>query len=331
MLSKSKGQKKDACISEFCDFFLSSRMKIVLNQRHRVVDRFKELGYIDEDLIELAYQDNCRGKAQLTDKSLYSQIFSCLTTKSFPPPPPVVWNRIRPMLEPGVKERKARRLGRELASIKRNRRCILSARYTDFQRTLHPSQWRYLPKTLEISAFEPFARHIEADVEVEVDRTTFDDAFLALPNLLATATEQRKVTLRTLMDGTLREDGGIGLEPLDLATAVFQCSATHTVFGWDEIATHHCLPGLEDWSFYPYPKLEGAPVDLKYSPKIANIVRKVAQLVGLDATTATAADFDEKNLRFGCDSCTGFIQSGRYYRFGYSWRTLVNFPYCYRH
>jgi hypothetical protein len=92
----------------------------------------------------------------------------------------------------------------------------LAARYKEFQRTLHPSQWKYLPRTLEIAAFEGFSRHIEADVGVEVDGTTFDDAFLEFPNLLAAATEQRKATLRALMDDTPREDGEIGPIPLTL-------------------------------------------------------------------------------------------------------------------
>ena len=71
---------------------------------------------------------------------------------------------------------------------------------------------------------------------VEVDQTTFDDAFLELPNLLATAAEQRKVTLRTLIGGTLKEDGEIGVDPLDLATSVFKCTCVRM--------GRYCFPSL---------------------------------------------------------------------------------------
>lgn len=220
-------------------------------------------------------------------------------------------------------------------TLKCDRRRILFARYKDFKRTLQPSQWKYLPRTLEIAAFEPFSRHIEADVGVEVDQTTFDDAFLELPNLLATVAEQRKITLRTLIDGTPKGDGEIGVDPLDLATSVFKCDDDHSmqyVFGWDDIASHHCRTEMDgtNWTYYnPQPKPKTAPVEFKYSPELAKVVRILAQLAGLDAATATPTEFDEKNLRFGCDYCTMFKQSGQYYRFGYSWRNLVNFPFCY--
>jgi hypothetical protein len=136
------------------------------------------------------------------------------------------------------------------------------------------------------------------------------------------------------MGGTPGEDGEISKDPLDLATAVFKCTEGHNylyplqyVFGWDEIASHHCLPETEGTVFYYRPEstLRTAPVELIYSPEIANVIKKLARIAGLDAATATAGDFDEKNLRFGCDSCMWFKESGRYYQPGYSWRNLVKF------
>jgi hypothetical protein len=150
--------------------------------------------------------------------------------------------------------------------------------------------------------------------------------------------EQRKVSLRTLIGGTPKEDGEIGVDPLDLATAVFKCDGDHGlqyVFGWDEIASHHCqseTDGTNYWTYFDYfqTEPETAPVEFQYRPKLANVVKKLAQLAGLDASTTTATDFDKKNLRFGCDDCTTFKVSGQYYRYGYSWRNLVNFPFSYR-
>lgn len=241
----------------------------------------------------------------------------------------VVWSRIRPILEPEAEERKAKRLQMELERIKRRRRQILDARYKIFQSTLHPSQWKYLPGTLEIAGFEAFSRYIEANAEIEVDETMFDDAFLELPKLLDVATEQCKATLFALMDNTPREDGEIGPDSIELATAVFQCMEVHQLprplkylFGWDEIASHHCLPEQEGSHFSAH---RTTRLQLKYMPEIADVVRKLAQLTGLDASTATAADFDEKNKRFSCDGCTiSKFSDGRYFQVGYTWRTLVS-------
>lgn len=120
------------------------------------------------------------------------------------------------------------------------------------------------------------------------------------------------------------------MDPLDLATAVFECEdhCTRYVFGWDEIASHHCRTDIDGtvtiWTYHHFPiNLKTAPVEFKYNPELANVVRKLAQLAGLDPATATATDFDKKNLRFGCDYCTMFKQSGQYYKYGYSWRDLV--------
>jgi hypothetical protein len=211
----------------------------------------------------------------------------------------------------------------------------LAARYEEFQRTLHPSQWKYLPRALEIITIEDFSRHIEGDIEMEVDGTTFDQAFLEFPSLLAAATEQRKTTLRALMDGTPREDGEIGPDSIDLATAAFQCIEVHNfprpfryVFGWDEIASHHCLPEMEhtDGVYYYHGSRKTAPSRLRYLPEVAIVVRKLAQLIGLDAATATAADFDEKDKRFSCEGCPCNRDQGRYLQFGYTWRNLVSLP-----
>lgn len=217
-----------------------------------------------------------------------------------------------------------------------NRRGILANRYKEFQRTLHPSQWRYLPRTLEIASLEPFAQHIGAEVEVEVEESTFNDAFLELPRLLATATEHRRAALSTLIGGAPKEDGEIGVDPIDLATAVFKCAEFHGnlypfryVFGWDEISSHHCLSeqeGTYRGLFYRPPStFRNSPAVLEYSPEIANVVQKLAQLLGLDAATATPADFDKKNLRFSCECCPWFAEKDRFYRVGYTWRHMVGF------
>lgn len=236
-----------------------------------------------------------------------------------------------------MKRSKAQRLESELGIIKYRRRQVLSFRYQQFQHTLHPSQWKYLPRTLEIAEFEAFAQHIEADAEIEVAGSTFDDAFSELPNLLVVATEQRKATLLAQMDDNPRDDGEIKANSLDLATAAFTCAEVHSpyafryLFGWDEIASHHCLAereGLNDSYLKSLSSFRTTPIGLEFNPEIANVVSKLAQLTGLNSATATAADFDRKNLRFSCNACSCFKAKGQYYRVGYTWRNFVGFPFA---
>jgi len=299
---------------------------------YRVKEKFKELGYVKEDLGFLRSRQTCRGpgNTQLTTKSIVytmTRWFPCPLIPFFC----IVWSRIRPILEPEVKEVKAQRLKRKLAKIRCKRRQVLAARYKEFQRTLHPSQWKYLPRTLDIAAYEGFSQHIEAEVGVEVNGSTFDDAFLEFPSLHAAATEQRKTTLRALIGDTAREDGEIRNDSIDLATTVFKCDEGHKflnlfkyLFGWDDIASHHCRPEMEGIDCPHYYSLRIAPSELKYIPEIAVVIRRLAQLIGLDAATATATDFDKKDKRFGCEGCPYTKEHGQYFQTGYTWRNLVS-------
>jgi hypothetical protein len=221
---------------------------------------------------------------------------------------------------------KAARLQAEASKILCGRRQIIYSRYKDFQRTLHPSQWRYLPQTWEIIGYEPFARHVDAPLEVEVTVVTFDDAFAHLPKLLAAAMEGRKNSLRDLCPNGPNEDETIdtSLDLMDLATATFQCKQDPAfLFGWDEIASHHCREEVVLFTHDGVLPLKTTPLLVEYSPWAANVVKKVAEVIGLDHTTVTPADLDEENMRFSCDSCGPHKEGAKYYKPGYDWRTLV--------
>ena len=219
-------------------------------------------------------------------------------------------------------DRKADRL----ETMRRNRRPIIHSRYKDYQRTLHPSQWKYLPQTLEIMGYEPFARHLNAPVETQVTAATFDDAFAHLPELLAAAMEERKKSLRDLLPD---ENVNASHDPMDLATAVFRCKEDWAfLFGWDEIASHHCRREREGLLLTYHadlqPKTTAPPVE--YSPLVADVVRKVAVMVGLDCATTTPADLDKEDVRFSCDSCRSHTEGWKQYEIGYDWRTMVRLP-----
>ena len=224
-----------------------------------------------------------------------------------------------------------------MEELRTQRRQIFNARYLEYQRSLSPSQWKYLPTTLEIIHYEAFAQFIEADIDVNVTASTFDDAFERFPEHHAAAMEKRRATLRPLLPNyDEKEEGEISetvSDPLELAKAVFQCQtkgAPHHfsfVFGWDDIASHHCLVERSGRSPYSTPIDSPSTPQLEYVVHPAKVVEKLVRLSGLDPMTATASDLDQKNLRFYCPVCGPLKLSGdTIWRLVYTWRTMVCLP-----
>jgi hypothetical protein len=292
---------------------------------YRIKEKFRELGYTDDDVYIPWSQKEFRSTALLTENSVYIGHRSLCNALLMPFFPSEGWKRIRPMLEPQAVIRKADRLRREESKIRCDRRNEIHLRYKGYQRTLHPSKWKYLPHTWEIIGYEPFARHVGAPVEVEVTVATFDDAFAHLPELLASAMEERKKSLRALLPGSrFEEDREIdtGHDPMDLAIAAFRCKGDSAfLFGWDEIASHHCQEQEGYFDADLRPQTTTPPVE--YSAFAAIVVRKVADLLGLDCATVTPADLDKELVRFSCDFCESYKEGVDYYEVGYDWRSLV--------
>lgn len=82
-------------------------------------------------------------------------------------------------------EAKPERLEQEMKSIRAERRAIVHASYEEYQKTLMPAQWAYLPRTIDVCAMGPFAEVLNAAADVTITRTDFEDAFDHLPELLA--------------------------------------------------------------------------------------------------------------------------------------------------
>src|SRR6266542_1061676 len=213
-------------------------------------------------------------------------------------------------------------------------------RYSEYQRSLSPSQWKYLPTTLEISHYEAFAKFIEADTNVNVTASMFDDAFEKFPEHHAAAMEKRRMSLRPLLPNCVdeKEEGEVSetvlADPLELATAAFQCQTTSAphhfsfVFGWDDIVSHRCITERSGWSPYLTTIPIGSPITtrLEYSSHAAKVVEKLIRLSGLDPMNATATDLHKKNLRFYCANCSS-LDSKYIWRLGYTWRAMVRSPF----
>jgi hypothetical protein len=271
-------------------------------------------------------------------------------------PEPTVWKRIRPILEPTVLQHKQERLAEERKNALSARRAIIHASYQKFQKNLTPSQWKYLPRTLDICALDPFAKVLDAQPDVVVTAADFEDAFRQLPELLMASSDARKIHLRSLLqiptsaNQPASSASGAGEiaqseapesssssssqpDALDLATAVFRCCEdcrASALFGYDDIAQHHCRVDLDTnglLSYWGYCIDQAfGPAKIKFSVERSRIAAAVVQAAGLDDKIATVSDMDAKDLRFGCSACRPErYEASSYTKVGYKWRDFVRF------
>ena len=268
-----------------------------------------------------------------------------------------VWKRIRPILEPTVLQNKHERIHFQMRQIQDSRRAIIDTSYQEFKKTLMPSQWKYLPRTLDICALDPFTKVMDAAVDVAVTATDFEQAFCELPELLAASSDARKLHARSLLKiltsatqpapeprEILQGHVAVSLnfsqpDALDLATAAFTCQGQScrapNLFGWDAIAQHHCRLDLDWFIGQPYGHLQQCvdhspdPPKISFSSDLSKIAAAVVQATGLDDRVATILDMDAKDLRFGCSVCSPRKERGKgsssWVKAGYKWRDFVRF------
>jgi hypothetical protein len=140
-----------------------------------------------------------------------------------------------------------------------------------------PAQWKYLPRTLDICSLDPFAAVLDATAEVAVTAADLEDAFRQLPKLLAASSDALKLHARSLIKmptsaiqpaSSAQELGDIlkgeeaspssPLQPaaLDLAPSTFTCKEPICIrsylFGWGDIAQHHCRLDLDSFNSVAY-------------------------------------------------------------------------------
>jgi len=242
----------------------------------------------------------------------------------------LVWQRIRPELEARALTNKTQRLEQEHAELRMARRMLVRNRYGDYARTLSPSQWKYLPRPLDICSFEPFTELITADPDIIVTSQSFDEAFEMLPELLSSAAEERRKSKLALLPPAIT---GSAVDPLELATSAFQCQKcskssfyySNILFGWNDIASHHC--GVQTAGLFSSPSANEVDNPGAYNMEAAKWVGKIVEKVGLDPATATVVEMDNKDVRFTCTTCPIQQMKGGWARAGYCWRRLVNSPY----
>ncbi|KIM35789.1 hypothetical protein M413DRAFT_449606 [Hebeloma cylindrosporum] len=326
------------------DLQRSQDKSALIDQRFEAItSKFLELGYVADDMAYVRTRRECRQTAPLTDR---------------------IWSRIRPALEPAVLQCKRHRLERETRYLRSARQAIVHASYEEYKKTLSPSQWNYLPRTVDICAMEPFATVVDARADIVVTAADFEEAFCQLPELLSARSDARKRHADSLVKipRSANQSSPIAPEPgdimegvessqscsnstqadvSDLATAVFTClenscqNLTYRggyLFGWDGIAQHHCKSDLGPHPIHPHwirydSQCEPGPPKIDFSEKGSEIAAAVVRAAGLDDRVATVADMDvkAKDIRFGCSVCPPTKENTMpWMKRGYKWREFVS-------
>ncbi|KAH8091719.1 hypothetical protein BXZ70DRAFT_952980 [Cristinia sonorae] len=315
----------EAQMQKYKDAAVVQEMRI-----QQIKDRFKQLGYDDNDLTFLDGSSESRNRSEITDKA---------------------WKRIRARYEPTAEEYRTDRLSREAAKIRFARVDIIQQRYMEFKKSIPPTQWKYLPRTLTVTLLQPFMDVITRDPSEELKLEEYDALFVQLPGLLNDWSEERQAELtKSMVDANVVHNptqlDSPSSNQLSLARTVFRCSSPYYMcerdpylFGWDDIAVHHCMHDnyINFWGVigtYTHAHRYGLsltfPVEMKgyklvYDPSVVKIAEKVVAWSGLDPMTATTEQVHEKlrQTRFDCKKCPSFEEQGVLYRFGYNWRRLV--------
>ena len=223
-----------------------------------------------------------------------------------------------------------------------------------------PSQWKYLLRTVDICAMEPFAAVMDAEGDVTVTAADFEDTFRQLPELISADFDARKLRARSLLKiptavnhpaSSAPEPGEIVEEeassslpslqpdPLDLATAAFTCQEVSCnfnrresyLFGWGDIAQHNCKSDMSSIASYTYwfyhgVQHEPGPPKIDFSAQGSEIAAAVVRAAGLDDKVATVSDMDAKanDIRFGCSVCPPLKRDATsWMKGGYNWREFV--------
>ncbi|PPR02556.1 hypothetical protein CVT26_012024 [Gymnopilus dilepis] len=299
----------------------------------RIIERFIQLGYTEDDLHCIMHLPILDTIAPLTDNA---------------------WKRIRSTLEPQIAERMRERLereaAREAALVKGNRELVAETIYDNYKSTLSPAQWRTLPENVDVCDLEPFRQVIDLPLHVPVTASDFEEALNALPGLLARKFDERLLTMESCMDrvpSPYPSDADVangayyppnfGDNVMDLASSIFICSNPHcsdpsrpvVMVGAEEIMAHPCNQS-SDAPMLPIPYFgcmgtSSSSEYVSFSQKGSDIAITLIRLAGLDPQNALVFEMDNRGIYFCCRLCTSGCDFGsqEWVSSAFSWRAAI--------
>ncbi|KAF4614830.1 hypothetical protein D9613_002720 [Agrocybe pediades] len=219
------------------------------------------------------------------------------------------YRQIRTKLEEIVTRRKVSRLTAE-------RRSLLEGIFRDYKKAKEPETWQYLPPSCLASNLEGFSTFLNADF-TDRGNVSMECAVSLFPEFVAEWTRDRKLKILRLFAPEPQDDFDNLFKRLELATSVVTCRECKlrrteglAMFGWKQICLHMrtIAPGHEN------PCINYEIMD---SSKLA--VSSLIRCVGLDPTTTTAEEMNDRDDRFLCGDCMAFNSNGGSGLKAYTW------------
>jgi hypothetical protein len=242
---------------------------------------------------------------------------------------------IRAVIEAHVNERKAKRVAREREPLVESRKIVVKQVYTDYKKTLVPTQWAYHPGDNQVYKFKDFAALINNPSNAILGPQHCHSALQKLPSLVNAFNEEKKSVLLSLLnnrEGTSsgsNSDNAVdpGRSCLDVATSIFQCttpgcqSRQKPLIAWQRAICHTC-DGHRGYA-YGYSSRGTSGPEFKFSERGSKAVESLAMLLELNVLTAVPADYDRKAARFVCSHCNTHTRSGIHGHETMTWRDCV--------
>ncbi|KAH9986004.1 hypothetical protein BJV74DRAFT_952025 [Russula compacta] len=259
--------------------------------------RFLQLGYLEEDVNQLRRHREVRTSKPMSDR---------------------VWQRVEPLLRPGVNRARDERLIREGGDSYHRRRRVVLEGYANFSRTLSPLLLALAPTVTEFLCEDQGladALALGSDPNYLSLRARIFEAISRLRPDLETRKRERTRLLRSLLPKLDVPERATDDEAVSLATSVYECSDCRLPTSGFHMLAHDCDRAPKPHTLHPLLSEPGRET-----------VEMLLQLLGLGKET-TALELDRRNDRFVCMRCTrgSFPQNGQEVlgRCARDWRSCV--------
>jgi hypothetical protein len=188
----------------------------------------------------------------------------------------------------------------------KQRMSILEGLYNDYLSSLKPSDRVSCPPVLFLRPLPEVVKLIEAAKDVVIAAGDFQPILNKLASHIADYHVERRRTAICTLPGTEKQVA----DPISLAKNVFQCEpfshyycspSQDILSGWLMISGHFCVKHAA-LDHRPGIRLD-RPCKVIHSEKYSAVASGIIAATGLDPSTTSFADMDQKDARFICNFC----------------------------